>query len=446
MKQASANLNGKCDPAWKRVWSGIWRHNISKTLYERPKLVINGVQHWTFRSLCTKALKVAKEELYHRKSARSAAREGLGNGVKPSGNVTAGNVLRRYRIDGYRDRQRKMRPESMEKAEEANCNTLLEYWDQYPVSQIKIFTCDKYHDWRCERVERGTGDRTVDLELNTLSNALAWACRIELIHANPLADGRPKYCSAKSVRHCREFMPANADELHAAARVLMLNPASVVLGFQALIQAQSGLRTIEALRLRDDAKPFEPGWITPDGKSMCVRRAKGQENVSPFVLITDGLSQTLEALRKWKAAVHPNSPWFFPSPLNPGKPVHKDSLGQALNRIRKSLPRKFTPHGMRGHFVLVRRSHGILDSQIAYEIGHTSGGKTLAHCYGGVPPHWLTGDGPQLSWLPSGAPAWSALSAGTAADSGSNTSEPACVINNDFGAKQKPIEQSGRLS
>ena len=29
--------------------------------------------------------------------------------------------------------------------------------------------------------------------------------------------------------------------------------------------------------------------------------------------------------------------------------------------------------------------------------------------YGGVPPHWLTGDGPKLSWLPKGPPAWEML-------------------------------------
>jgi hypothetical protein len=50
-----------------------------------------------------------------------------------------------------------------------------------------------------------------------------------------------------------------------------------------------------------------------------------------------------------------------------------------------------------------------MDSQIAWEIGHTSGGATLAEVYGGAPPHWLAGDGPKMSWLPSGKPAWSVL-------------------------------------
>jgi hypothetical protein len=409
VKGNSRRFNRRVAKVWKRVWSGIWRHAQSKTLYERPKLVIDGKERWTFRSLCTASLEVAKKELYHRKSARSAAREGFGDGVLPARNVTVGDVIRRYQKDGYPDRQRKVRPELMQKSEAANSDTLLGFWDQHLVTQIRIAVCDRYHDWRCEQIERGTGDRTVDLELNTLNNALVWACRVELISINPLADGRPTYCSSKAVHHCREFMPLNVDELHAAARLLMSKPKSVVLGFQTLVEGLTGLRTCETLLLRRNAKPNEPGWCSEDGKSLYVWRAKGQENVSPCVLINEGLRETLAALDQWIKDNYPDSPWFFPSPLDPSKPVHKDSLGQALRRLRERLPRKLTPHGNRGLFVTVRRSHGILDSQIAHEIGHTSAGRTLAQCYGGVPSHWLTGDGPKLSWLPTGKPAWSVL-------------------------------------
>jgi hypothetical protein len=67
-------------------------------------------------------------------------------------------------------------------------------------------------------------------------------------------------------------------------------------------------------------------------------------------------------------------------------------------------------HGMRAFYVTVRRSHGIPDNQIAWEIGHTSAGKTLASVYGGVPPHWLTDEGPKLNWLPTtNPPAWQAI-------------------------------------
>jgi hypothetical protein len=219
----------------------------------------------------------------------------------------------------------------------------------------------------------------------------------------------PSYCADKDVHHCREYMPADVDTLHAAARILMLNPMSTVLGYQALVEALAGLRTIEALRLRMDAQPNEPGWITPDAKSLYVRRAKGQELVSPFVAINEGLRDALDALQRWRQQEFPNSVWYFPSPLDPNAPVNKDSLAQALRRIRPQLPLKIIPQGLRAFFVTVRRSHGILDSQIAWEIGHTSGGKTLSAVYGGVPPSWLDGDGPKMSWVPKGPPAWSVV-------------------------------------
>lgn len=204
-------------------------------------------------------------------------------------------------------------------------------------------------------------------------------------------------------------MPADADELHLAARLLMLSPASVVLGFQLLVEGLTGLRTIEALALRRNAGPNEPGWTTPDGKSLCVRRAKGQESVNPFCAINDGLREVLDQLNRWLDKNYPDSPWFFPSSLKPGCACAKGTLAQALRRIRKRLPRKITSHGLRAFFVTVRRSHGILDTQIAWEIGHTSGGRTISNVYGGVPPHWLQGDGPKMSWRPSKEPAWSAM-------------------------------------
>ena len=51
-----------------------------------------------------------------------------------------------------------------------------------------------------------------------------------------------------------------------------------------------------------------------------------------------------------------------------------------------------------------------MDSQIAVEIGHSSGGSTLENVYGGVPPNWLSGEAPKLNWLPAHRkPAWDVL-------------------------------------
>ena len=96
--------------------------------------------------------------------------------------------------------------------------------------------------------------------------------------------------------------------------------------------------------------------------------------------IRDGLKQILDALFRWKREHHPESPWFFPSPREPGAVVDKSAMAHALARIRPKLPRKITSHGGRAYYVTVRRSHRVMDSQIAWEIGHTSGGATLRRC------------------------------------------------------------------
>ena len=47
-----------------------------------------------------------------------------------------------------------------------------------------------------------------------------------MIKLNPLAQ-RPKYQRSSEIKHCREFMPQNADELHASAAILFEHRHSV---------------------------------------------------------------------------------------------------------------------------------------------------------------------------------------------------------------------------
>jgi integrase len=407
---------------WKRVFQGIWR-NKSGTLYERPQ--VDG--KWTFRSLKTSDLEEAKTEFYRRRSGKPeeqpqpaarpapATAEAVTPSTPPSPpaqvkTVLVGEVIQRYAADGYRDRHRQRRPETTEKAEASSCEMLLKFWEKISVDDVTLGACDRYHTWRTARVASGTGDRTVDLELTALNNAFIWACRCELVRFNPLASNRPRYRSDRSVQHCRKFMVADADELHKVAALLFAGRDSVVFGWQSLVEAYTGLRTCEVLALRTDAAPHQPGWITPDGKSLCVWRSKNQDGVNPFVAVNEGLRQTLEALFRWKREHHPESPWYLPSPHRRGRVVSKNALSHSLRRVRPKLGRKITSHGFRAFYVTVRRSNGIMDSQIAWEIGHTSGGPTLIEVYGGVPPHWITGDGPKMAWLPATAElAWNAL-------------------------------------
>lgn len=69
-------------------------------------------------------------------------------------------------------------------------------------------------------------------------------------------------------------MPHDTEALHEIASLLFADIRAETLGWQMMFEAFTGLRTCEALRMRTDAQPHEPGWITADGKSLCVRRAK----------------------------------------------------------------------------------------------------------------------------------------------------------------------------
>jgi hypothetical protein len=212
------DANAMSKKNWKRVAAGIWR-NKSGTLYERPK--VDG--RWTYRSLETDDLVVAKTR-FHRRRAGVEETPPTQTPQPPPARadepetVLVGQVIQRYQQDGYRDRQRQQRPELTRTAEEGYCQMRLGFWERVPARDVTIATCDRYHTWRKERLTRGTGNRIVDLELNALNNAFLWACRCELVRDDPLAVRRPRYTSARNIQHCPKFMPANADELHHMAR------------------------------------------------------------------------------------------------------------------------------------------------------------------------------------------------------------------------------------
>jgi hypothetical protein len=409
----SPTADGPDEPKiWKRAADGIWVHIPSGIYYERP--TINGAS--TYRSLFTKNLDEALKEYYRRRAKGDAAYQKVSA-------TTVGEVILNYDAADCPDRFRQDRPVATRDAEKGYCAKLMEFFATILVALVSIAVFDRYYDFRKKQISKAgcSGNRTVDLELNTLRNAFPWACRCELVAQVPLGGHWPKYTSSKSVHHCREFMPHDAAELHGIARRFFETPRSEVLGWQTLFEGYTALRTVEMLRLRVDAKPYEPGWITPDGKSLCVRRAKGQEAVNPFVKIHEGLVLVMPAWRRWHDDRCPESPWFLPSPFDLLQPVDKGALSHALVRLRKPsknpdggilvpfLSHKITSHGLRPWYVTVRRSHGIPDNQIAWEIGHTSRGQTLDEVYGGIPPHWLAGEGPKLQWMPAGAPAWSVL-------------------------------------
>mgnify|MGYP001317676502 CR=1 FL=1 len=396
--------------------SRLKRISGERNLYQAP----NGGTYYvrifhggkdTFRSLETTRLREARERMDTRRAAMAAAKLGLA--LEPDDafrQVTVAQVIERYVGDGYLDKRGRKR--TCFAADESYCRKLLEYFGNgVRVDDLCQNVLDQYHDWRLENAQKGIGHRATDLERTTLSNALGWAVRKQVVETNPIKSRSCYHCPNES-RHCRECAPADMDELQEIARLLFSDKRSETLGWQVLFEGMTGLRTNEILSLRLDSRPDEPGGITEDGRSMCVRRSKKPGRDNPYVLIHEGLKPFIAAHRQWHQKRYPQSPCYFPGRnVGEDQPVYKCALTRALDRLfkEKKLKRKFTSHGMRAFYVLVRRSQGIGDAHIAWEINHVGGVTTLEKVYGGIPPHWLQGQGPKLSWIPKGEVAWASI-------------------------------------
>jgi hypothetical protein len=395
---------------WENVERGLYRDTKTGQYYQRIRNKDCGD---TWQSLYTTKLTEARERLDARRAARQAHKLGLK--VQPAGSkrTSIAKVIERYQSDGYPDKRGNPRKDGPHlQAETHACELLLKYFgDDDAADDLDQNAFDEYHIWRQGNVTRGNGHRTTDLDLNTLSNALNWAVRKKLIKENRVKS-RVRYHSSTDARHCKAMAPENVDELHDIAEKLFLDRRSETLGWQALIEGMTGLRTNEALALRMNARSDEPGGVTEDGNSLCVRRSKKPGRDNPYCEVHAGLKALLAAHKAWHKKRYRGSPWYFPGRDKDAElPISKGALTQTLQRLfaRKELKKKFISHGMRAFYVLVRRSNGILDSQIAWEINHVGGVATLEKVYGGVPPHWANGKGPRLSWIPRRKPAWESI-------------------------------------
>jgi integrase len=370
---------------------GLYRHVPSGAWYERPW--IDGKRTW--RKLDSAKQGEARGELAARRS--SQARSRLGLAINPyAGGQTVAAILDEYERSGFPDRHRRGRNDKARATETRNTGYLRRIIGDVPAASITAQVCDHYADTRRrETADSGrNGSRTVDVELQTLSNALSYARRIGMTIANPLQHGRPRYHRASEARHARDCSPSSGNELHLLARTIAEDPRGEALAWQCLLSALTGCRTSEIIRLRFDAPPRKPGNV--EGEWLWIERSKG--GVNPYVVLHPDLKACMAAHLRWHQEKHPESPWWFPSPRKKGAPVESTSLVHAISRAAGALGLgQRTSHGLRAFYVTVRRSQGISDGQIAAEIGDKSVA-LISTTYGQVPPGWR--GGPELSWVP----------------------------------------------
>jgi len=94
---------------------------------------------------------------------------------------TVADVIHKYQTDSYLDRDLQPRPPVTLADEERHCNNLLKFWENVAVEIVTDATCDKYRDWRKNRVQQGNGDRAIDRELNSRNNAFRYCKRCEVV-------------------------------------------------------------------------------------------------------------------------------------------------------------------------------------------------------------------------------------------------------------------------
>jgi integrase len=286
----------------------------------------------------------------------------------------------------------------------------LPWWSARIAAAVRQPDLLEYATWRRQRARHGPGDRSVDLELLTLSQLCAWAVARGQLERNPFL-GRPRFCDPRAVAHTWKYQPASDEELHALVRWLWGRGLEVSAA-QCLCEALTGLRSHEALELRWDAAPGRPGHISTllDGRRILhVARAKNGTN--PAIPMHPALEDFVAAWRRHTGAAPEQ--WFPRPTLEPR--TARTRLSRHLQQAAQALglPER-TSHGLRAFFVSVQRSMGVPDSTIADLLGHRSGVDLIKRVYG--EPGAVFGTG-RLDWIPAPPeePAWTLMGSSAAA-------------------------------
>lgn len=328
-----------------------------------------------------------------------------------------------WRAAGYPKPGGRTRTPAQQGRLEAFLRVALRWWGSRSPAGIGPRDFDAYGAHKRSTARTGTGERMADLELVCLHNLCEWARGTGRIAENPFAN-RPTYRDGAAVEHCSTRQPASDEELHAIIGHLFAtgDGYATVAGAQLLFCALTGLRPGEPGALRWDAGADQPGarlTLTREGTEtqvLRVRRSKG--GINPAVRIHAAAAAFLRSWRQWTAEHTPDSPWMFPHPTDPTRPLVEfgdTSNGHLVRHLRNACsalgiePRK--PHAFRAFYVRVRRSQGIEDATIATELGQGSGPGLVVRTYG-ERLAILGGDG-LFDWLPEGRPAaWETLLAG----------------------------------
>jgi len=382
------------------------RTSIAPGVYKDPnggfwvRPTVDGKRTW--RKLKAQTERYALKEGMEKIVAQERAKLGAGRDPFSKGE-TFREMAELYLAAHCPNRKLEPRGDSFVKAERARLGRLTAFFGSDPLTTIKLVRLPDYKKWRVRRLTRAAGgERTVEMDLCTLSNVMNYAVATGVLDFNYIRSARPRFQTEDKIRHCREFAPESADELHQMAALFFEDPRSEVMGWLLLFTAMSGCRISEMIRLRTDARANdEPGHV--EGDFLFIRRSK--RGINPFIPISPEFRVMLNAFHRWHRMRYPGHAWYFPGRTK-GQPLAEDSFSHAVPKCARALglPHR-KAHGLRSFYVTKRRSDGASDVQIAAEIGDKTA-SLISKTYGSVPPNWVRGL--PLSFVPKKfEPAWS---------------------------------------
>lgn len=382
-----------------------------------------GKQKW-IQTDCTDKAEAERQERDIVRELKAGRIPDILSKLRKRADATLTNIVDEYVAAGCPDHRLQPRADGAFDSEKRNLDTAMQWWSGKDPKAITAADCDAYWKWRKTKITKGTGDRTTELELQSLANALSWAVRAAKLDRNPL-EKRPRYRDPKKIRHARDCMPGCADEWHVIAGQMFNDPRSEVNGWAYLLAGATGLRAEEMRLLRTDATRvgllYQPGFI--DEKYLHVQRCKNGCN--PRIKLDDPerpwIRPLLEMILAWKTERYPDSPWLLPgrdgAQLGEGTITKcltmtvdenhlnlRDPAGQLVHR---------TCHGARAYYVTTRLAQGHDPEEVAREVGQRSGDDLVRDVYGIDPDEFVAEHYQGLAhifrWLPGPAvpPAWS---------------------------------------
>lgn len=148
------------------------------------------------------------------------------------------------------------------------------------------------------------------------------------------------------------------------ARVARLRSRQLAAGLLTMLNLGLRVGELVGLRVAD---------VSPAGRSLVVDTLKRRVPVRHTIEVPEALARTIRAQRL--RATARSSPWLFPSPSDPSRPVTRRAFQRAFSRIRDQagLSARATCHSLRHtRAMMVYRASGFDTAQVAHDLRHAS--------------------------------------------------------------------------